>query len=319
MNTNEALPELPYNWQHAQWQHIQKLVESKRTPHALMLSGSSDIGKLRFARALAQLLLCETPVADGACGRCKQCLLFASGSHPDLLLLEPEAEGRAIKVDQIRKVDDFVAKTSQQGGWKVVIIQPAEAMNINAANALLKNLEEPGERTLLILVSPVLEQIPATVRSRCQILKFPRPEYSKVSSWLEQVAGADEDINGLLQKANGRPLLALRFLQTGILTKQAEFEALVDQVARGETSSLKAANWCKAEDALQVIGWFQNYTGDLLKQGGEGSFQRLLYRFVDRLLVAKRLLQGPSNPNLQLLWEELLMDWQALSSIADKR
>lgn len=305
-------PIMPYSWQQEQWQQLQTLIENQRLPHALLLSGSRDIGKTQFARALAQLLLCEAPVLDKACGHCKQCYLLAAGSHPDLRLLEPEAEGKAIKVDDVRAVGDFVAKTAQQGGWKITIIQPAEAMNVNAANALLKNLEEPGKNTLIILVAHELERIPATVRSRCRILKFPRPESHRVRNWLQQVVGDGENIDQLLQFSDGRPLLALKLLQTDALSKRLDFETLVNEVAAGEKSALPAAAWCKTEDPLQVVEWFQHCVVGRIKAAENHGSTRLLFRFMDRLLVAKQRLQSRANPNELLLWEELLLDWQAL-------
>ncbi|MCB1668999.1 MAG: DNA polymerase III subunit delta' [Pseudomonadales bacterium] len=310
--TGKVLPVLPYSWQQSQWQQLQKLIENERLPHALLLSGCSDIGKLRFARALAQQLLCEAPIHAGACGRCKQCALVMAGSHPDLIRLEPEGAGNAIKIAQIRTVGNFMAKTAQQGGWKVVLIEPAEAMNVSSANALLKNLEEPGDKTLLILVSHQLGRIPATVRSRCRILKFPLPSQDFVTSWLRQVVGDAEDISQLLQVSGGRPLKALRLVESDALTKRKEFESLLNDVASGTLSPIKAADWCRAEDSIETVEWLQFNVAERVRQKPATREGRLLFRFLDKLNVAKQRLQSSANPNPQLLWEELLLDWQAL-------
>ena len=142
-----------YGWQSEQWKKLVGLIEEDRLPHALLLAGVKGIGKFRFAEALAQLLLCDNPVNAVACGQCKACQLNLAGTHPDMKYLQPEEGAQMIKVDQVRAVVQFLDQTSQQGGYKVAILSPAEAMNINAANALLKNLEEPAGKTLLILVT----------------------------------------------------------------------------------------------------------------------------------------------------------------------
>jgi len=320
--TDITLPIMPYSWQQEHWQQLQQLIESERMPHALLLNGAADIGKTQFANALAQQLLCEVPALDNACGQCKQCLMVSAGTHPDLLRLEPEGAGKAIKIDDVRSLGNLVAKTSQQGGWKVAIIQPAEAMNINAANALLKNLEEPSDKTLLILVSHQTERIPATVRSRCRILKFPLPATSITEPWLQQVTG-NQNTQNLLELANNRPLLALRLLESDLLGKRQQFDELIERVARGDESPLKAAEWCKGEVSLEVIDWFQNNvnqrirarTNEQASGSKNNSLLRLLFRFTDRMLAAKQRLQSSANPNPQLLWEELLLDWQALFTI----
>ena len=310
--TEVILPILPYSWQQQHWQQLQQLIEIERIPHALLLAGAADIGKTQFANAIAQQLLCETPAMDSACGHCKQCQLASAGTHPDLLKLKPEATGKAIKIDDVRRLGDFVAKTAQQGGWKVAIIQPAEAMNINAANALLKNLEEPGENTLLLLVSHQIERIPATVRSRCRIIKFPLPGRSTSSRWLQQVIGESGDAEQLLTLASNKPLLALKLLEDDALDKRHNFDQLLQSVATGEESPLKAADWCKGEQPLDVIDWLQSNVNQRIKHNKNPTFARLLFRFSDRMVAAKRRLQSTANPNLQLLWEELLLDWQAI-------
>ncbi|MCV6606274.1 MAG: DNA polymerase III subunit delta', partial [Porticoccaceae bacterium] len=153
---------MPYPWQGELWDDIVHLHKKQRLPHALMLTGPADVGKSRFARALAQRVACGEPVGGYACGTCKSCKLIAAESFPDLKRVAPEEAGKAIKIDQIRALCDFMAKTAQQGGWKVALIEPAEAMNVNAANALLKTLEEPSNNTLLILVCHQLSRVPAT-------------------------------------------------------------------------------------------------------------------------------------------------------------
>lgn len=106
-----------------------------------------------MAERLMARLLCQQPQGLDACGGCKACMLLKAGSHPDNFVLEPEEADKPIKVDQVRELVAFVVQTAQLGGRKVVLIEPVEAMNVNASNALLKSLEEPSGDTVLLLVT----------------------------------------------------------------------------------------------------------------------------------------------------------------------
>ena len=129
-----------YPWQGAQWSHCVELQRAGRLPHALLLAGPEGVGKRRFALALAQSLMCEQSGPQGPCGECRQCHFNLAATHPDLKLLTFEEKAKQIKVDQVRGLIDFFSQTAQQGGYKVTLIAPAEAMNINAAGA--KQLNE---------------------------------------------------------------------------------------------------------------------------------------------------------------------------------
>ncbi|MDE2117918.1 MAG: DNA polymerase III subunit delta', partial [Betaproteobacteria bacterium] len=176
-----------YPWQKNDWVRLQEL--RKRPPHALLFKGSRGIGKLDLTMNFAQLLLCQKPGESGfACGKCPSCHWLEQDSHPDFRLLQPEAlslggeesesgkkPSKQISVDQIRGLADFIGMSAHQGGRRVVIIHPAEAMNINAANALLKNLEEPPPGLLFILVSHKPQQLLPTILSRCLSFNLPAP------------------------------------------------------------------------------------------------------------------------------------------------
>src|SRR5690606_26968585 len=149
------------------WQQICAQQAANKLPHALMLAGPKGIGKRHLAEALAHLLLCLAPVEGTPCGKCRSCQLNHAQPHPDFLMLAPEEGSKAIKVDQVRGLIESLGKTAQQGGYKVLVLEPAEAMNINSANALLKSLEEPANNTLLILVSHTPSAVLPTIRSRC--------------------------------------------------------------------------------------------------------------------------------------------------------
>lgn len=304
----------PYPWQQQQWMQLNRLISHQKLPHALILCGPSHLGKEQFGSALAQRLLCESQQGQVACGVCKQCSLFASQNHPDMLRVLPEEEGRAIRIDRIRQLGEFTEKTAQQGGWKIVMISPADAMNINAANALLKTLEEPARKTLLILVCHQLSRLSATVRSRCQKIVFPVPAPAEVHAWLSsRITGFDISESELLQYAEGRPLLALELLQTDLLERRRTFDQMLDDLVVGQLSAIAAAQKCQSFDALMAVDWLYSR---LALQSKMNKMHLGAYRYLDRLLQIKRWLQGGANPNKALLWEELMLDWQYLFSLA---
>ena len=310
---SDAKPSLmPYPWQRTQWQMLTEQIDRERLPHAILLAGPEYIGKQQFALALAARLLCEKPVAGFACGGCKQCHLFTAGSHPDVLQVMPEEAGRAIRIDPVRELGRFLAKTAFQGGNKVVLINPAEAMNPNAANALLKNLEEPAAGSHLILVTHELARLLATVRSRCRRVAFPLPPRGEVGDWLSQVTGKPEQVPELLTFAGGRPRLALALLESDLLQQRRDFDTLLDEVAAGETSPLLAAEQCLSASPLMALDWLYQRVSTGIRSGTRNRSTVLEFRFLDKLLRVKERLHSSANPNVNLLWEELMMDWQHL-------
>ena len=212
----------PLLWQQAQWQSFCQMMSAERLPHGLLLTGPEGVGKSRFALAMAHRLLCLNPSQEQACGACKGCQLNRAGSHPDLYLAEPEAEGKIIRVDQIRAVVEVVAKTSQLGGYRVVVLCPAEAMNVNAANALLKSLEEPGAETVLILVSHQSSGVLPTIRSRCQVLSFCLPPREQACDWLARFTEDRRRSEHVLNVANGAPIRALALCDSDWLGERAK-------------------------------------------------------------------------------------------------
>ena len=320
----------PCPWHLADWQ---QRISRAQQPHAWLFSGPAGIGKVRYANALAASLLCSQPVPGQACGTCRNCLLVQAGTHPDWLVLEPEEAGKMIKVDAVRQLVDFMAQTSQQGGRKVIVLHPAEAMNNNAANALLKSLEEPTADTYLLLVSDQPSQLLATIRSRCQQVSLPLPAADQALAWLQQ-AQPDLDqavAEQLLVMAAGAPLRALALYQQGAAEWRSDVVAGVKQLLKGEQGPTVLAERWKAVPLLLLLDWFCGWTLDLLKyrQGvGELSsnadMDKVLGYMADRLdmaalqawqewLLAHRgMLLGKANLNRVLLLESLLLQWKQL-------
>ncbi|MBI4755219.1 MAG: DNA polymerase III subunit delta' [Betaproteobacteria bacterium] len=234
-----------------------------RLPHALLLCGAAGRGKRLFADALAARLLCESPRSDGlACGACTACVWLAAGTHPDFRLVTPMAEdekrqgagadtdsgsrpasfasgaaaGMQIRIQQIRELDDFTALSSHRA-YRVVIVDPADALNPAAANAFLKTLEEPPAQTCFLLISRNPARLLPTLRSRCQVLPFPRPTRAEAVRWLEgQGVGEAES---LLAFGGGMPLTAAELAAPEIAAQRQRFVRLMSEVSG--TTALRCA------------------------------------------------------------------------------
>ena len=247
--------EIYFPWQDIQWERLISQMNSEKLPHALSLIGPSFIGKQNFAVSFANFILCSSPLKKAPCGKCKSCYLSRSGNHPDCVIIKPESKRKNINVDSIRVLETFFSQTSQQGGWKIVIISPAESMNTNAANALLKTLEEPKEKTLIMLVCHDSSRLLITIKSRCQKLIFPVPDRSKVKFWLEKKLPDIQNINELIDHANGRPILAMNFTETDLIETRNEFNYLLDSLALNKTSPVDLAELYKTNDPELIIDW----------------------------------------------------------------
>lgn len=256
---------------------FEALVASRTAlPHALMLSGPRGIGKLEFARALAQAFLCEAPVQAGAaCGTCSACAWFEGGSHPDYRQIEPAAESAdseeggkkatTIAVDQIRALPDFINMTSHRGGAKLVVIHPAEMLNVNAANALLKSLEEPPARTYFLLVTHRPHQLLATIKSRCQHILLPSPDLASASAWLAGQGTRDSQL--ALAHMGNAPLLALELEQGDYWRTRAAF---LSHLAARDLDILVASEAARDFPLPHVVAWLQKWSYDLLHFGAAG-------------------------------------------------
>ncbi|TVP92249.1 MAG: DNA polymerase III subunit delta' [Pseudomonadaceae bacterium] len=320
----------PCPWHLADWQ---QRIGHEQQPHAWLFSGPAGIGKRRYANALAASLLCSQPVPGPACGQCRHCRLALAGTHPDWLLLEPEEPGKMIKVDAVRQLVDFMAQTAQQGGRKVIVLHPAEAMNNNAANALLKSLEEPTADTYLLLVSDQPSQLLATIRSRCQQVNLPLPAAEAALAWLQQAQPDLDEATAqqLLVMAAGAPLRALELHQQGAADWRSEVVAGVKQLLKGEQGPTALAERWKAVPLLLLLDWFCDWTLDLLKyRQGAGELSsnadmdkvlgymavRLdmvaLHAWQDWLLAHRGMVLGKANLNRPLLLESLLLQWKQL-------
>lgn len=338
---------IPFPWQQNHWQLFLERLEHDRLPHALIFSGPIGIGKSHFAQAIANYLLCSFPRSGLPCGQCRSCQLMSANTHPDRFFLRPEEGAQLIKIDQIRALNKKVANTAQQGGRKVVLIELAESLNVNAANALLKSLEEPPKDTIFLLISHCLSTVMATIRSRCQIISMITPERSSTLAWLSDL-GFKEDLDVLVDLAVGAPLLA-RDLCDGTHMEDLTlfYKDLVSLDESPVTDLRLVESWLKLELPQLLDWWFQlvhrllvcqvnqqNKTQTVNEAAGQAATSndvftltaflirleaqglhyksQWLYRFGDKITLSKRQCLQSININKQLLLEELLLDWCAI-------
>ncbi|MBI5331229.1 MAG: DNA polymerase III subunit delta' [Betaproteobacteria bacterium] len=274
-------------WNRARFRQL--TADPAHMPHAILLSGAKGVGKLELALELARWLLCQRPHAEGACGDCDACNWFDQGNHPDFRRVEPKTEdeaeegveneakpktkpkkgARPIPVEAVREVTEFLNLSSHRGGWRVALFHPAEAMNAAAANALLKTLEEPPERVLLLLVSHQPGRLLPTVLSRCRQVAIPLPPKDQALVWLEAQA---EQAAALLAEAGGAPLAALAFADPERLELRQAFLAALAAPARLD-AAVVAETYGKKNDPALAWGWLSRWLMDLLHQRLAGALR----------------------------------------------
>ena len=328
-----------YPWQTKSWQDLQGL--RARLPHALLLKGAQGIGKLDLAMNFAQSLLCEKPHADGkACQECASCHWFEQDSHPDFRLIQPDAlsatedgeekssgkkPSREISVDQIRDLSSFANLSAHCGGYRVVVIHPAETMNNNAANSLLKTLEEPTGKLLFLLVTHKPQQLLPTILSRCLSFTVHTPTRELGVAWLAQ-QGVKNPEHALAQTGFA-PLQALDWAESGegaeehsILLNAIRQPTKLDALALADSLQRSAPvhvihclqQWCHDLASAKLAGsvrYFPEQTESIIKLAG-GVSSVALMRFQKELLEARRAAFHPLNPKLFL--ESLLLSYRQL-------
>ncbi len=266
---SEAQPEaqrLP--WHEPLWRQLQQSRSAQRLPHALLITGAPGLGTLQLAQQFAQALLCQQaqPASAAACGVCRSCQLAQAGSHPDYRLVQPQESGKPLKIDQVRELCAFLAYTPQYDGYKIAILEPAEQMNHNAANSLLKTLEEPPGACVLFLVTANPARLPITVRSRCQTLHLPLPAPDVALTWLQQQLPAHRELVNVLEAAGGAPLLALRYAQDQERwqRRRALAESYV-QIGSGRGNPLQAAELWAQGEVLENVRWLVSWQVDVIR------------------------------------------------------
>jgi DNA polymerase-3 subunit delta' len=315
-------------WHESACDKLTAAVSSHRLSHGLLLQGPAGVGKQRFASALAAALFCT---ARGerleACGECAECHLSKAGTHPDMHWLRIPEDKKSIGVDQVREVCEQLAMTSMRRGYRVAVIAPAEKMTPSAQNALLKTLEEPAPRTVLVLVTARPSALLPTLRSRCQRVEVSRPENALALGWLTATLGSAPPPR-LLAVAGGSPLKALALAPhfAGLEQQMAGLlEAFLDdriEVTRAAADMQGAGlptrlDWLEAwlVAAIQAAAGVVNEnpltfrTGSALQRAAAELNITEAFQVLDRLREARRLLEGSASAPLVV--ETLLLALRA--------
>ncbi len=325
--TTPAQIPLMLPWHEQGRERIAAAMRGGRLPHAVLLHGPRGVGKEIFAAALAAALFC-TGRGDElkACGACPECALCRAGSHPDLYWLRPLEDKKSISVDQVREACDQLGMTSMRRGYRIGIVAPAQAMTMNAQNALLKTLEEPAPRTLLVLVTARPSALVATLRSRCQRIEIARPPAQQSLDWLARELGHPVP-GGLLDIAGGAPLRALQ-IAPHFEALEAQMARLLDDLFAGRAEPTRCAEQMLGEGLPVRLDWLESWLARSLARRTLGDATRLTvpggpvlqrvaaevnisaaFRMVDRLREARRLLEGSAAA--QLVVEAFLVDLTA--------
>lgn len=264
--------------QQIQWDHLIKRWQNHKLPHALLLSGTTNADKHNFALRFAKLLLCQqNNFSEHACDNCHACQLFNANTHPDLYQIMPEEKSKVIRIDQIRDLITQLNQTVQQGRYKIIIINPAEALHNAAVNALLKTLEEPTAQTLFLLITESPGLLPATIRSRCQNIIFH-----------ETVTSAQQNQTEVYQRL------------TNDLKSLGEDKADPIQLA---------TQWAK-DPIEEIIHSLTLIVINIIRSSSGNKNSQKLFLYLDQLYDLRKNIQ--INLNQQLLLENLFYTWNKL-------
>ena len=325
-------------WQYKNWDLLSEYRRQDRVPQALLIVGNAGLGKLHLANQFAFSLLCHQPKNnDLYCGHCHACLLLKAETHPDFIQLSPEEPGKAIVIDQVRHLLTRLTLKPQLDSYRAVIVSPAELMNKSAANAFLKCLEEPPERTVIILITEKMTQLPATILSRCQKLAIYAPSKKTFFTWLtEQNTNEIPNNNDALYNlTQGSPLLALDYVSNNTMVLRNEcFNSWLNIAKLNQHPIIVAEHWHKQSTAL-LLFWITTWTIDIIKcyyqikpdwlynPDLKEPLQAIalhikinkLYQFYDLILISRQQLNTQINKHN--MFEEILINWLELNADRD--
>jgi DNA polymerase III subunit delta' len=288
-----------------------------RLTHALLIHEAPGTGGEILALWAAQLALC-TESRDPPCGVCASCRRVANAGHPDLITLKPLEESRQIRIEQVRELSADLALTSHQGGYKVAILSPADALNRASANALLKTLEEPTARTLLILVATHPSKLPATILSRCQRVAVRAPARGEAVAWLQSIRGPGE-WGAALDALGDAPLFAAEVDPKTVVEFSSETRRVLEETSGGRSDPVVTAErWGRTDLPLRLL-CIENWLTDrvrrhfaatafsvemsprvALQRGPQIPSIRRLFGLIDAVQELKSSLDAPINRSLAL-------------------
>jgi len=305
---------------------LQRAIRSDRLHHANLLTGPDGVGKRRVAFAAAALVNCESPSNDEPCGTCRSCTKLRAASHPDVEVIAPD--GRWIKIEQVRTIASKTRFRPYEGRRRVFIIDGAEWMREEAANALLKTLEEPGGDTIFFVISAQPHRLLSTIRSRCQPLRFGPLDDADV----EALVVSDEvDATAAARAARmgrGSVSRARKALESPVFAASDEWlQRLAHTAGQGPMAALDLADAIgrDRDEMYDVLDWLRTVWRDLALRASGVDPARLVHgdgverlghvarraprdlaTDVGRIDEAERALLG--NVNATMVWENLLLD-----------
>lgn len=256
-----------YPWQQHVWETL-----TGRFPkigHGLLFYGKKGCGKHAFAQHFLAWVLCLNRQTHAACGECSSCLWLKSDTHPNYVYISTDEDNKKqnakIKIEKIRELLPFVQQTVD--GWRVIVIEPAEALNIASANALLKNLEEPGEKVVIILLAAHYLKLPATIRSRLQHFALDRISLEQAQSYLQNhfTTASTQQIQLLMNLSNQMPLQAMQLAEKDWLNRRAEFVHDWQKLVTQKSMPMQfATKWNKELNFQDFVEMFEYLLGDVV-------------------------------------------------------
>lgn len=294
---------------------------AERLAQSLLIESAPGLGAEGLAAWSCALVLCESR-ASAPCGACPSCLLLLADNHPDFHAVRLLEDAQQIKVDQIRELIEALSLSSYRGGYKAAVVESAEALNANGANAFLKTLEEPSGAALLVLVASPGHRLPATISSRCQRITVRPPPRAQALDWLAgRAPGTSLEV--ALDLASGAPLMAAELAGKDLARLEADMrQSLARLGADAVDVTLLAEGWMKSDLSLRLI-WLENWVTRRIRAdfGCAGSLQsaepvslpgallkpkiRSLFELLDAVREFRRL--ASTSLNQQLALEALLL------------
>ena len=257
-NTAESVP-----W----FKSEKEVLEKNLNHHAYIFEGVKGIGKTIFALEIAKGFLCNAIPNAKLCNKCQSCHLFDEFNHPDFYLVEPEEDKKQISINQIRKLQEPLYESSFLGSNKVFIINPLEKMTREAFDSFLKNLEEPPDNSIFLLICHRYQSLPLTIKSRCIQINMSQPEKDQIKSWLTNRTGHKSKIETALLLSKGKPFVAAEMVNSGIDDLRLNFIKDISELIKTGSNLLEVSErWPKDPTTMLLkVEWMSDLLMDCLR------------------------------------------------------
>lgn len=303
-------------WFRAAVEEVEAALRAERLSHGILIHEDPGAGGLELARWVTQRVNCTS--AEKPCGECQSCRWIAAGQHPDVTPLSPEGDSKQILIQAVRDLAADLALTAHTKGFKVAIVAPADAMNPFAANALLKTLEEPPARTLVLLVTSQPSRLLPTLRSRCSKLRLAAPPREEAARWLAAARGAGPWSEALAATGAG-PFTLLEADPAELAKLRADTVKTLQDIGSGNLQPPSVAERWARGDLVTRLACLESWVTDRILESGpkrdvthlSGTGPALnicrLFEFSDAVRDMRRL--APTSINKTMAVEALLWRW----------